>query len=152
MFAIWNLLIVFACTAASLDTADTGHRIFNAGPDGFSTAENSCGPDDGAALRFVIASLSETCLDENIDTEWSVVIQHHSDSIESGKTYSIGTDGLFFQDEPLYSAEGEFQIQFEGEFQVGSSYTGEYWMDGPDFHPIQGKFSGIYCEGEAICG
>ena len=114
MIIFYGLFLLVSCGEKTDSGADPDIHVSNAGPDGASVVKNTCGPADGLAYLFVVHPLSETCQEENIDTNWSVSIQHNSDSIESGTKYTINTEALFFLDEEAYlSKEGEFWIEFE---------------------------------------
>ncbi len=141
-------------TSLPQDSGETPLELSNNGPDGDATAINSCGPTDGPAIMTVVHTLSEVCEEEHIDTDWSVVLNLYQAEIISEQTYTIGdmASASFFYEDVYIAEEGSFSLQFEGEWQEGTEFTGYYWIDGTDFPLIEGHFSGKNCAGEATCG
>ena len=148
------LSLFIACGNQTGDTAETPIEISNAGPNGSSHMENSCGPTDGYALALTVGiTESEECLGE-VDPNFSVVLLILGDSIESGTKIPLLSEQVQFnyEDTVEFGVDGEVDFNFEGEWQEGTEFTGFYWVELEDGLIIEGGFEGVFCGGEAFCG
>ena len=146
--------VFLACGDTTNDTAETPIEISNAGPEGSSHMENSCGPTDGGALTLTVGIIeSDECLGA-VDPDFSVVLQIWNSTIESGVTLPILSDQAFFYHaQTVQSAiDGEVDFNFEGDWQDGIEFSGFYWIELEDGLIIQGGFEGVHCGGEIFCG
>ena len=150
------LFFLLACGDKADDTAILD--VSNAGPDGLSIASDYCGPDDGAAISLTINTDSLEC-GTAADANFNVQITIFTDQLVSGQVYPLATamsaDGnanYYFDGGSANASEGEVHLDFSGEWQDGTEYTGYYWINGDDFPLMEGSFDGVYCITETFCG